>query len=1073
MKLKKISSVCVFSMFLLFLSSVALAQRDVGTFLGTVFDSERQPLPGVTITAKNVQTGLVQESITNLRGGYRIERLPRGIYTVTASVQGFKTLSKEGYELFAGAEFKVNFTLELGGINEEVTVIGEAPMIETTRAQVSTVITEKELLSYPQENRNYLYLMQYAPGTQPGASTTQGPGYAVNGMRGESNNYMIDGLDNNELTDHSFNISVLPVEAMQEFRLITNNFSAEYGRNIGGVLNVLMKSGTNELHGSGWIFHRGDSALFKSADWLTHTRPPYKRYQYGATLGGPIIKDKTFFFANFEGISQDEDYISPRLVFTPEAIAKAQGAAKEIFDIYPGYPVPTYDFRDVDNDGVPDYGRVANQTSDKYKSFTFALKIDHIFSSKDRIALRWVHNNQENEYDMYSPLAWTNNPGETGKEPRRYHTGGLTWLHLFSPNAYNELRIGIHKSFYEKPSVNLDIPIFSFSDGVDAVGGGGGGTNSDDITYQLADVLSFQKGNHSIKVGGEARIWEVDALMDWGAAGNYSYLTGMEFINNEDAEFVWFGANPPDPDPNNPYVPGDASGEWAVGAGGTHRIFRGKEIGLFIQDDWRVSERFTLSAGLRWEYYSVPKEVSGKGINQPAFGTQAGYESTIAGNLDITEGEYGVEGIRYLIFDGRELNGKGLWEPFYKGFSPKVSFAYDLTGDGKTSLRAGVGLSYERQMARQYANDRLNYPDFTYPTFYGEPYGFPPIYATIPGEIPTTGVTSYQVSLRWMDPNLRPQKAFNWLIGIQRELAPNLSVEIDYTGSAGRDIGAIFRPNRFTGDGLDGTFDGINPYVTITDCNTRENKTTSNYHGLQIILNKRFSNGWSWYTAYTYSVAKDTASSYQSGAGVSQERWEMEYAYANYDHRHRLVGGFVYDVPFFKKSNSWFIKNFVAGWQIASSFHYTSGGRFTVRAASRTTDWNLDGNRSDRPLWLGDDFSDIIGWSGGWPQLDKSLLGEPNPPEYEGDLSYYDQSLLGRNTFTWFPTYNINISIQKYFTVPVGGRDVTFQLIGEIFNLLNNTFWNLPQTRFERSTFGEVTRKSGNRIAQLSMRVMF
>ena len=1068
MKIEKVSSICMFLVFLLFLSSIALAQRDVGSFVGTVFDPDGLPLPGVTVTAKNVQTGLTQTSIANLQGRYRIERLPRGIYTVTASIQGFNTLTKEGYELFAGGEIKINFTLKLGEINEEVTVIGEAPMVETTRSQVSTVITEKELLSYPLENRNYLYLMQYAPGTQPGATTTMGPGFAVNGMRGESNNYMIDGLNNNELTDHSFNISVLPVEAMQEFRLISNNFSAEYGKNVGGILNVLMKSGTNEFHGSGWLFHRGDSALFRSEDWLTHERSPYKRYQYGGTLGGPIIKNKTFFFASFDGTLQDEDYFSPRLVFTPQSIEKAQGAAKEIFDKYgSAYPVPTYNFMDVDGDGVPDYGRADYQGTDKYRAFNFALKIDHIFSGRDRIALRWVNNNSESEYLMY------NTPGETGKEPQRYNTGGLTWLHLFSPNTYNELRIGVHKAYYETPSIDLDIPIFSFWDGVEAIGGGGGSSYSDDTTYQLLDVLSFQKGNHSIKVGADVTMWKVDCSMDWGAAGNYSYFSGTDWINNEGAVLVWFGADPPDPDPDNPYVPGDPSGEWRIGAGLTNRIFKGQEIGLFVQDDWRVSDRLTLSAGLRWEYYSVPEEISGKGINQPAFGTKAGYESTIAGDLDITEGEYGEEGIRYLIFDGRELLGEGLWEPFYKGFAPKFSFAYDLTGDGKTSLRGGVGLSYERQMGRQYANDRLNYPDFTYPTFYGEAYGFPPIYATVPGEIPMANISSYKVSLRWMDPNLTPQKAYNWIIGIQRELIPNLSVEIDYTGSAGRDIGSIFRPNRYTGDGLDGTFDGINPYVSISDCNTRENRTKSNYNGLQIIMNKRFSNGWSWYTTYTYSVAKDTSSYYQSYAAVSQERWDMEYSYADYDHRHRLVGGFVYDLPFFKKSNNWFIKNVIAGWQIASSFHFTSGDRFMVTGTSTATDWNLDGNRVDRPLWLGDNYSDILEWSGGWPYLDKSLLGEPNPPEYERDLSYYEQNLLARNAFTWFPTYNINISLQKYFTVHVGGGDITFQLIGEIFNLLKSSFWNLPQQTFGSSTFGEVTRKSGIRTAQFSVRVMF
>ncbi len=302
MKPKKLPLFCLS---LLLLSSLVLAQ-EIGNFVGNVADEEGNPLPGVTITAKNSMTGLTQSTITNAQGRYRIERLTRGVYELTASLSGFKTSIKEKIELFSGGENRVDFKMEVGKIEEEVTVIGETPMVETTRSQVSTVMTEKELLSYPQANRNFLNLMAYAPGTQPDAPTIGGSGFAVNGMRGESNNYMLDGINNNDMTDNSMTagISSLPPEAIQEFRLVSNNFNVEYGRNTGGFLNVVMKSGTNELHGSGWMFYRGAGSLFRSADWLTGERPDYKRYQYGATLGGPIKKDKTFFFATFEGISQ-------------------------------------------------------------------------------------------------------------------------------------------------------------------------------------------------------------------------------------------------------------------------------------------------------------------------------------------------------------------------------------------------------------------------------------------------------------------------------------------------------------------------------------------------------------------------------------------------------------------------------------------------------------------------------------------------------------------------------------------------------------------------------------------------
>jgi len=258
----------LFGVALLFVASLSIAQvKDLGTFVGTVKDLEGTVLPGVTVTATNVDTGLKQSTITNDQGRYRLERIPIGTYNLSASLAGFKTMVKEGLVMQAGAELKVNFGLEIGKIEEQVTVVSVSPLVETTRSQVSTVITEKEILSYPQGNRNYLSLMAFAPGTLPGAGRS---GYAINGMRGSANNFMIDGIDNNNNGVATDDVTMLPPEAIQEFRLIANNFSAEYGRNSGGVINAVMKSGTNEFHGSAWAFHRGGSSLFQTADWLTH-----------------------------------------------------------------------------------------------------------------------------------------------------------------------------------------------------------------------------------------------------------------------------------------------------------------------------------------------------------------------------------------------------------------------------------------------------------------------------------------------------------------------------------------------------------------------------------------------------------------------------------------------------------------------------------------------------------------------------------------------------------------------------------------------------------------------------------
>lgn len=1079
MKFKKLS---IFTIFLLLLSSFALAQgTESGTFIGTVSDTEGMPLPGVEVTAENLQTGLTQSTVSNESGRYRMERLPRGFYTLTATLEGFKTTVRKGLELFGGAVTTVNLSLEMGALEEEVTVIGVTPIVETTRSEVSTVMTEKELLSYPQQNRNYLQLMAYAPGTQPDAPTIGGTGYAINGMRGESNNYMLDGINNNDMTDNTMQTTLLPPEAIQEFRLITNNFNAEYGRNTGGILNVVMKSGTNEFHGSAWGFYRGDSALFRSADWLTGDREPYQRYQYGAALGGPIVKDKTFFFATFEGINEEIDQSSAQWFLTPSAIATgvAGSAAATILDKYgSGYPNPTYDFTDKNGDGIPDYGRHALTYTDNFKGYMGGIKLDHIFNEKDRIALRWMYNFRETKQGF--PYYWV--PGQQLEQPSKFHTGGLTWLHIFSPTAYNEVRIGYHHDNWEWNPTDDQITYIAFDDELLSFGDPGYPMTQINNTYQLVDVLNIQLKDHNLKFGAEFRLWNVDSSFDAFVNGYYIYTDGLAALANDPAAYLVLGADPPD-NPENPYLPGDASREdlWNTGFGLTARKWSGYEIALFAQDDWRVSDRLTISYGVRWEFYSVPKEGSGVGINQPIFGTEAGFNNTQAGNLDLTEGSWNDEGITYVAFDGRQLSNKGIWNNYYGNIAPKVSFAYDLTGDGKTSLRGGYGISYDRQMNRSYENDRFNYPDFAFNSFLGSPWGGPvDFYASTPGnQVPVQAAGAVRVSLRWMDPNLKPQMAHNWMVGIQRELGTNFSIEIDYTGSAGRRIGGIMRINRVTGDGVDGSYDALNPYINPRDGNFRTNSFYSNYHAGQIILNKRFSNGWSWYSAYTYGVAKDLSSIYQGivlSQAVERSHWDTDYGYAQYDHRHRIVGGFVWEFPFFRDSESGFLRNVVGGWQIGVSYHYTSGRRFNLTTrGSSAFDFNQDAQwGTDRPVWLGgSDYNEAITWEQGRPGVDPDLFEDPAPPSAPGDMSYYNQNILPRNAFTWYPTYNVDISLQKNFIIPGGSRDYNLQLIFDVFNLFKHQFWNLPNMVYGLSTFGQVTQKTGDRIAQVSIRFMF
>lgn len=294
-----------------------------------------------------------------------------------------------------------------------------------------------------------------------------------------------------------------------------------------------MKSGTNELHGSAWVFNRNNELA--TADWYTHEKEPLKRWQYGFTLGGPIAKDRTFFFVMFEGINHDETVVPIGLFFTPEAIAKipAGTSQKWYFDKYLNnyaeqtgnkYPVPTHDFVDIDDDGVYDYGRAVFNSINKFNEYNVGIKIDHIFSEKDRISFRWVYDFGESHWNYnggYNTLL-----PEMANNYFHYHTGGIIWLHIFSPTMYNEVRLGFHRDYDDYPRAIAEVPLAYFYDGVI---GFGDATNLPQLlknnVFQLADTLSFQTGNHSIKAGFEARYWRSYSTFDAYVYGSYYWFT--------------------------------------------------------------------------------------------------------------------------------------------------------------------------------------------------------------------------------------------------------------------------------------------------------------------------------------------------------------------------------------------------------------------------------------------------------------------------------------------------------------------------------------------------------------------
>ena len=1015
-----------FSVFMAVLIPVLLsAQSFRGSIRGSVKDASGALLSGAKVTAKNNATGLVREAKTALDGTYVIAELPAGVYSVVAEAPNLAPTA-QNVVVNVGLDTTADFDLiEIQRHVEALTVVAENPVIEATRDVLGEIVEQKLVVELPLNGRDFGKLVALTPGTTvdpSGVAGTQGGfgQFNINGNRDRSNNYALDGTDNNDpfFNNSALNqtgiggapASLLPIEAIQEFNL-QSQFAAEYGRNSGSVVNIVTRSGTNHFHGSAFEFLR-NSALDARNYFNTESRKSvFQNNNFGAALGGPILEDKTFFFVAYEGQRErvGSDFLLRVPTNTQRANAKAiaEGPAfldqpvnpslDAILDIYPASDSPT----------IPGVVR------DKNDGNNFIVKLDHAASNNEQVTARYAFAQSDQIFPFGSPGGFG-----TGSRlarfsqtsPARVQVFSASLLSTLSSSFINEVRFGYSRyrtSFssldanFDPTSIGLNfgtgklgLPEFDFTN-IENLGAIGFSVPRGRIsqTYQILDNLTWLRGRHTFKFGGEFRRAAIDNFNDNVERGIFQFAAGNGFdadpVVDSLVNFYTGGAN-------------DANFDSFVLAatGDTHRTTYNNGFSFFAQDDYRVSPKFTLNLGLRWEYFGPMSERNNLISNLASDGTLA------------ILGTHGLHGLY-----NRDLHD----------FGPRVGFAWNVHSN--TVLRAGYGVYYD------YVPQHLLIANFTSsagvvtnpigpkavlpmdfdPTALNGTNGTPnaPILTAN-----TTGPYSIFVTPR----DFHSPYTQNWNLNVQQRLALNASAEIGYVGSKGTKLVRLTDLNEPDADG-----NSPNPnFGTMDELLT---SASSTYHALQAILRVQHTHGVSGFASYILAKAIDDASDgidFAPGVAFPQDPGNLaaERGPSSFDTKHRFTAAINYDLPAWKAAG-----RFGSGWQLNWIASVQSGRPIPIANASDTSGRFYF---NQRPNVVPGVNPILPHWT--------PVTGYLNPLAFI-QPAFGSFGNLGRNSI-YGPGYrNLDFSVTKNTQLK---DQLTLQFRAEFFNILNHPNYAQP-----------------------------
>jgi hypothetical protein len=1065
-------------------------------------DSSGAALVGATVTVTNEGTNTSQNTVSDAQGRYSVRELPIGTYDIKATLSGFETVVHTGISLTVGATPIVDFTLQVGKITETINVEGQVSQVETQTAAVSTLVSEQQVSQLPLNGRDYTQLMELAPGVQVINNGASGGGvagafygaqqnFSISGSRPEGQGFLIDNEDVRDFWEHGPGSAALGttlgIEAMQEFQVLTGTYGAQFAGN-GAILNAATKQGTIALHGSVYEFLR-NSALdsrnffdFQNNGTIKPTptaKPEFRRNQFGASAGGPIVKDKLFFFGNYEGLrdstgqtnntSVPEPYVAlnelpcgqpntPNNLIAPlpapcvplapapggvwgtantpanpveplpaaigsGAGTQAAAAAATIRGVLALYPAPASTAPSADLGGYSGYTTTgAVVANENY----FVGRVDYLFSDKDSVFARYVSDRANRLNPFGGSLVLPDWP-EKDNTANQYLT--IQERRIVSPTVINQARFNFTRTFETAMTTTAPNPVLQFVPGFPdgTIAGCSGctplGANTG-LPYDIAqdkigvgDDLVWSHGAHSFKVGIAITRVLSNISAPFVNGGSWSFLSSQGFLAGQ--PYFILGTYP--------------------GHNNSGRNFKETDYSPYFEDDWKVTSKLTLNLGIRYDFATNPiGDVAGNGgplntiVNNP-FADQTPYYTDALGHAYAN----GFTPVRHVFASN----------PNAANFEPRIGMAYDPFADHKTSIRAGFGVFHDQIAPRLYASNYYLAPPYASALNVAFFLPFPNPFPTfVPGG-PTGQITEF-AGVDYQTSNSPYEMQYD--LTIQREIFHGTVLSVGYVGSQGRNLFSEVDRNppkcttypncsnpatvQFTTGGLtnpriDSTINPATGVPYFSSLSTATAQQTSNYNSLQVALNHQFSHNFSGQASYTYSKCLTTGS---ASSGLEQGIFEQadpynrfyDYGRCSFDIRGSFVANGVYNLPF--KGN-----RLVQGWQVTSILRLNTGLPVDVQEASDVA--GLAAIQGDRPNYSGTcpgGRDQILGKWYDWANVDcyasqpVGMLGNVPRGSVTGPgVANLDFSLL-KNTKLW--------------------ERLDTQFRAEFFNLANHTNFALP-----------------------------
>ena len=1043
-------------------AGLAYGQTVRGSIGGVVLDSSGAVIPGAQVQVHQIETNRTRETTTDDSGAFHFALLPAGAYRLEIRKPGFQTHVRQ-VTLQVNQAVRLDTVLAVGRVERIVLEEGEtaAPLLQTESAVRSTVIENRQVTQLPLDGRNFFELSLLVPGTAPAAQGSAGAARGdfaihVGGNREDANLFLLDGVYNGDPKLNGVGVNP-PVDAIREFEVLAGNFDASFGRNAGGQVNVALKSGTNELHGTAFEFFR-NAALDARNRFAPagESDPKFQRNQFGFTLGGPIRRDRTFFFGDYEGRIVREGIT--RISNVPTDAERAGDFTASLLPVpnVPGFgplPVIPSAFQHPvgqaiaalyprPNRATPGANFVSSPTL-RDTEHHFDARIDHTFGSSSEFSARYSFVDRALDEPFAGP-SFSLVPGFGNQVLRRAQNLMVSETHIFSPTWINEVRIAFHRVAIgvnqedQGTSINQQVGLPDISANARDLGLSfirltgfsplGHEFNNPQAsvsnTFQVIDQVSHVRGAQVMRAGFEFRALQQNGFRDVQSRGFLQFLG--PFTGNPLADLLL----------GLPTVTGIAQLD-------NPQHLRAESYAAFLHESYKLRPNLTLTAGLRYEYTSPPVDVDDRAnVYDPATGQLV---------------QVGTGGVPRSGYHGDRNN-----------FAPRIGIAW-APGKGNTAIRAGYGIHYDQPALAPSEGLYFNAPFFDFRLFFSLPPsggGFPGFTVTLTDPFPLNAFPlSLPTSALTFQRDLRTPYVQHWNLSIQQRLGGTRSLEVAYVGTKGTRLVSARDINQSAANPV---VPNLRPNPLFDDITAIESRSSSTYHALQTRFQQRIWCGMTMLAAYTLSKSIDDASGFFASAGdpnfpQDSNNLRAERARSNFDTRQRFTLGYTYDIPLGPLAEQAWVKRLLGGWQTNGIVVLQSGRPFSVallpeRDNSNTGRSILGFGANDRPNLAG--AAEISNPSSSrWFNTDAFAL-----PAF-GSFGNAGRNILeGPGLATW------NVSLVKSIRA---SERASVQFRTEVFNLFNRTNLDQPDNFFDSPTFGQVLSAQNPRRLQFGMKILF